>query len=123
MDRGEWKQLLAEAITRAKTDQEAGETRVPTKMHKRCPAGVGSAWSDLKNGAQVVVRGADNSVLAAGVLSDGYISVAARLIFNFEIPDVPDAATYQVGMQTRPGVVVMREALVDDDWTLDLDIS
>jgi hypothetical protein len=83
------------------------------------------AFADIAEGALVSVRDGDGSLLATGRLGVGKPSTGkhGQCTFPYDIPEVPDASFYAVGIADRGGPTYSRAEMDAQGWRLDLSIG
>ena len=86
------------------------------------PEGPGGGYADLRDGTQVVIRGADGDVLAVGSLFGGTLNVSG-VTFKVSVPNVPDVDIYQVEVGNRNPTVISRDDFEEQQWRVDLVIG
>ena len=84
----------------------------------------GGGYDDIKDGAQGVLEDGDGSTLATSTLSPGTFDGLA-CVFHFTFEGVPKAGFYvlRIGHTTRGDLRYSHQAMVDQDWFLDLSLG
>ncbi len=93
----------------------------PERTHP-CPGGPGGGYSDLTEGAQVVVTDASGTTVAFGSLADGTIS-GAGFTFTFSVPNVPALDIYGIKLTHRGTLQYSFDELQQQDWDISLTVG
>ena len=111
---------LTGSLTLTKGTWEVGE---------RCVGDDG--YSDIRQGAQVVIRGPDGTIVATGRLRNGEaisvsiagLSLAPDCEFPFSVASVPDEDFYSIEVSHRGEITYSRDDLEALNWELDLSLG
>jgi hypothetical protein len=87
-----------------------------------CPEGPGGGYSDISDGTQVTVKDAAGTVLAAGTLTGGTITVG-EVAFTFTVEGVPDADLYQVEVSRRGALSYTADQMDEADWSVNVSLG
>lgn len=88
-----------------------------------CPDGPGGGYSDMSDGASVVVKDNVGKTIAIGALSNGTLD-GFSVRFDIEVPDIPlTIPFYEVTIGDRKGQTYPNAKLVADDWRISLSLG
>lgn len=87
-----------------------------------CPDGPGGWYSDIYDGATVIVKDGSGATIGTGLLSGG-LSSAEGVSFAFRVEGVGDADFYEIGVGDRGGMVYDKEQLELDGWMISLTLG
>lgn len=88
-----------------------------------------SGYSDIQEGAQVVVRDGEGSTLATSSLEEGRAygtqseAFQGPCVFSFEVRDVPESDFYTIEVSHRGEITYSREELESAGWTAELTLG
>jgi hypothetical protein len=88
---------------------------------RRCQGSGG--YSDIRAGADVVIRDGDGNIIASGRLGEAAATSSTSCRLSFVVEDVPRADFYTVEVGGRGGPSYSYEDLDDAGWEIDLEIG